>query len=144
VREKAGEGGLTIIDAPPGTSCPVLAAVRGSDLVLLVTEPTPFGLNDLELAVAAVRELRLPVGLVINRADVGDRRVHDYAARENLPIFLEIPFNRRVAEAYARGELLVEKMPEWHRLMMTLFRRIQKELKWISPGGRMPKSEKDS
>ena len=109
VREEAGEGGLTIIDAPPGTSCPVLAAVRGSDLVLLVTEPTPFGLNDLELAVAAVRELRLPVGLVINRADVGDRRVHDYAARENLPILLEIPFDREVAKTYARGELLVEK-----------------------------------
>lgn len=141
VREEAGEGGLTIIDAAPGTSCPMLAAVRGSDLVLLVTEPTPFGLNDLELAVAAARELRLPVGLVINRADVGDRRVHDYAARENLPIFLEIPFDREVAKTYARGELLVEKMPEWRRLMIALFRQIQKELKGKSPERSMPKSE---
>ncbi len=141
VRSEAGNGGLTIIDAPPGASCPVLAAVRGSDLVLLVTEPTPFGLNDLELAVAAVRELRLPVGLVINRADMGDRRVHDYAAWENLPILLEIPFDRRVAEAYARGELLVEKIPEWRRLMIALFRRIQKELKVKSPEKIMCQSE---
>ena len=105
VKEEARKGVLTIIDAPPGTSCPVLAAVWGSDLVLLVTEPTAFGLNDLELAVAAMRVMQLPLGLVINRADVGDRRVHDYAAREKLPIFLEIPFDRQVAETYARGEL---------------------------------------
>jgi MinD superfamily P-loop ATPase len=136
VREEAGEGGLTIIDAPPGTSCPVLAAVRGSDLVLLVTEPTPFGLNDLELAVAAARELRLPVGLVINRADVGDRRVHDYAARENLPIFLEIPFDREVAKTYARGELLVEKFPAWRSMMLALYAMIQEEVL----GGRMTKA----
>jgi MinD superfamily P-loop ATPase len=128
VREEGGNGALTIIDAPPGTSCPVLAAVWGSDLVLLVTEPTPFGLNDLELAVAAAREMELPLGLVINRADVGDRRVHDYAARENLPIFLEIPFDRQVAEIYARGGLLVEKIPEWRGLMLSLFERIQAEL----------------
>ncbi|MCX5887834.1 MAG: ATP-binding protein [Deltaproteobacteria bacterium] len=128
VRQEAGEGGLTIIDAPPGTSCPVLAAVLGSDMVILVTEPTAFGLNDLKLAVAAVRELRLPLGLVINRSDVGDRRVHDYAARENLPIFLEIPFDREVAEVYARGGLLVEELPEWRRMMRSLWERIQEEL----------------
>jgi MinD superfamily P-loop ATPase len=133
VKEEAENGTPTIIDAPPGTSCPVLAAVWGSDLVLLVTEPTPFGLNDLELAVAAVREMELPLGLVINRADVGDRRVHNYAAREKIPIFLEIPFDREVAETYARGELLVEKMPEWRGLMLSLFERIQAEL----AGGRI-------
>jgi MinD superfamily P-loop ATPase len=136
VREEARNGGLTIVDAPPGTSCPVLAAVRGSDLVLLVTEATPFGLNDLELAVAAVRELRLPMGLVINRADVGDRRVHDYAGRENLPILLEIPFDREVAETYARGELLVEKFPVWRSMMLALYAMIQEEVL----GGRMTKA----
>lgn len=136
VREEAWGGGLTIIDAPPGTSCPVLATVQGSDLVLLVTEPTPFGLNDLELAVAAVRELRLPVGLVINRADVGDRRVHDYAARENLPILLEIPFDRGVAKTYAQGELLVEKFPAWRSMMLALYAMIQEEVL----GGRMTKA----
>jgi MinD superfamily P-loop ATPase len=127
VRQESADGALTIIDAPPGTSCPVVTALWGSDLVILVTEPTPFGLNDLELAVGAGREMRLPMGLVINRADMGDRRVHDFAAREDLPILLEIPFDRHVAEAYARGELLVESLPEWRGMMQALFARIQEE-----------------
>lgn len=128
VKQEAGDGGLTIIDSPPGTSCPVVATLWGSDFVVLVTEPTPFGLNDLELAVGAVRELGLPMGLVINRADLGDRRVHDYAARENLPILLEIPFDKQVAEVYAQGGLLVEKIPAWRDLMLHLFAGIQKQL----------------
>jgi MinD superfamily P-loop ATPase len=131
VRQESPDGALTIIDAPPGTSCPVVTALWGSDLVILVTEPTPFGLNDLELAVDACREMHLPMGLVINRADIGDRRVHDFAARENLPILLEIPFDRNVAETYARGGLLVERLPEWRGMMQALFARIQEE---FSPG----------
>jgi MinD superfamily P-loop ATPase len=90
-----------------------------------VTEPTPFGLNDLELAVGAGRAMHLPMGLVINRADMGDRRVHEVAARENLPILLEIPFDKQVAETYARGDILVENLPEWRDLMLTLFARMQ-------------------
>jgi MinD superfamily P-loop ATPase len=127
VRQEAPDGALTIIDAPPGTSCPVVTALWGSDLVILVTEPTPFGLNDLELAVGAGRQMGLPMGLVINRADLGDRRVHEFASREKLPILLEIPFDRQVAETYARGELLVESLPEWREMMQALFARIQEE-----------------
>jgi MinD superfamily P-loop ATPase len=127
VKQEVVDGGLTIIDAPPGTSCPVVAALWGSDVVIMVTEPTPFGLNDLELAVGAGRAMHLPMGLVINRADLGDRRVHEFAARENLPILLEIPFDKQVAETYARGELLVESLPAWRSLMLTLFARIQEE-----------------
>jgi MinD superfamily P-loop ATPase len=126
VKAEAEPNGLTIIDAPPGTSCPVVAALWGSDAVLLVTEPTPFGLHDLELAVGAVRELQLPMGLVINRADLGDRRVHDYAAWENIPILLEIPFDRQAAGAYARGRLLVEELPAWRDLMLGLFNNLEK------------------
>jgi MinD superfamily P-loop ATPase len=126
VKAEAEPNGLIIIDAPPGTSCPVVATLWGSDAVLLVTEPTPFGLHDLELAVGAVRELQLPMGLVINRADLGDRRVHDYAARENIPILLEIPFDREVAKIYAQGGLLVEKLPQWRGLMKTLFTNLNK------------------
>jgi MinD superfamily P-loop ATPase len=125
VRREAPQNGLTIIDAPPGTSCPVVAALWEADFVILVTEPTPFGLNDLELAVGVTRHLNLPSGLVINRADLGDRRVHEYAARENLPILLEIPFDRKVAVAYARGQLLVEALPEWRQQMRHLFKNIQ-------------------
>ena len=98
----------------------------GSDFVLLVTEPTPFGLNDLELAVGVTRELDLPCGLVINRADLGDRRVHDYAARENLPILLEIPFDREAAAAYAQGWLLTEALPSWRAMMLELFDKINR------------------
>jgi len=127
VRQEATDDGLTIIDAPPGTSCPVVTALWGSDLVIMVTEPTPFGLNDLELAVGAGRAMNIPMGLVINRADMGDRRVHDFAARENLPILLEIPFDRNVAETYAWGKLLVEALPEWRGMMRALFARIQEE-----------------
>lgn len=107
VRAEGEPDRITIIDAPPGTSCPVIAAMKGADFVLLVTEPTPFGLNDLELAAGAVDVLGIPAGLVINRADIGDDRVKDYAASVGLPILLELPFDRRVAEAYSQGELLV-------------------------------------
>lgn len=128
VKQEAAPDGLTIIDAPPGTSCPVVTALWGADFVLLVTEPTPFGLNDLELAVGATRELHLPVGLVINRADLGDRRVHTYADREKLPILLEIPFDREVAAAYAQGQLLVEALPQWRQWMLDLSARLQENL----------------
>lgn len=98
---------LVILDCPPGTSCPVVESVRDADLVLLVTEPTPFGLCDLGLAVEMVRALRLPFAVVVNRAGVGDREVWDYCQRQRIPILAEIPDDRAVAEAYSRGELPV-------------------------------------
>jgi len=119
---------LNIIDAAPGTSCPVVTTLWGSDAVILVTEPTPFGLNDLELAVGVTRELNIPCGLVINRTDMGDRRVHEYAARENLPILLEIPFDREAAEVYARGSLLVEELQRWRHLMEELLTKLSQDL----------------
>ena len=117
---------LTIIDAPPGSSCPVIASIRGSDFVLLVTEPTPFGLHDLKLAVGAARTLNLPLGLVINRCDLGDGRINAYAQEMNLPIVMEIPFDRRIAEAYSRGEMLVDVMPEWKEKFLNLYDQIKK------------------
>ena len=116
---------LTIIDAPPGTSCPVIASMKGADFVLLVTEPTPFGLHDLKLAVGAVRILGIPCGLVINQSDIGDERVKKYAEEEDLPILMEIPFDRRIAEAYSRGEMLVEVMPEWEQEFKRLYNQIE-------------------
>ena len=125
VREYERPDGLTIIDAPPGTSCPVIAAMNGADFVLLVTEPTPFGLHDLKLAVGAVRVLGIPCGLVINRAGLGDDRVNAYAREEGVPVLMEIPFDRNIAKAYSRGELLVEVMPEWKERFVELHRRIE-------------------
>ena len=91
----------------------------------MVTEPTPFGLHDLKLAVEAVRLLGIPCGLVINRADIGDNKVFDYAERENLPILLTIPFDRRIAEAYSQGRNIVEVFPEWRERFVALFRDIE-------------------
>jgi MinD superfamily P-loop ATPase len=120
VRQASSPDGMVIIDAPPGTSCPVITSLRGVDFVCLVTEPTPVGGNDLKLAVGAVRKLKLPMGIVINRADVGDGRIIEYAEREGIPVLLEIPFERSTAEAYARGDVLVEALPHWKDRMLLL------------------------
>ena len=124
VKKKVPVDGIAIVDASPGTSCPVIEAVKGADFVLLVTEPTPFGLNDLELAVGMVRELGLPMGVLINRSDVGDARVNEYCERENIELLLEIPDNRKVAEAYSRGEMAVDAVPEWEQWFEGVFRRL--------------------
>jgi len=128
VRQASSPNGMVIIDAPPGTSCPVIASLRGADYVCLVTEPTPFGLNDLELAVGAVRKLKIPMGIVINRADVGDGRILEYARRESIPALLEIPFERSTAETYARGEILVEAQPIWKERMLLLHDAIRRRV----------------
>lgn len=115
IRAVKGSGNqviLTIIDCPPGTSCPMIAAVRDADFVLLVTEPTPFGLHDLTLAVETVSELGIPFGVIVNRSDAGDSRVFDYCTQENIPVLLKIPENRGVAEAYSRGESILSVMPD--------------------------------
>lgn len=124
VKKKIPQVDVAIVDVPPGTSCPVIEAVKGADFVILVTEPTPFGLNDLELAVAMVRELGLPLGVLINRSDVGDARVNEYCERENIELLLEIPDDRRVAEAYSRGEMAVGAVPEWGKWFLDVFRRV--------------------
>ena len=118
-------GTTVILDAPPGTSCPVIAALRGSDFVLLVTEPTPFGLHDLRLAVDMVRELAIPFGVVVNRMGVGDDRVHQFCRVQEIPILLELPDDRRIAEAYSRGELVVDALPEYSSHFATLLWNIK-------------------
>jgi MinD superfamily P-loop ATPase len=114
-----------ILDASPGTACPVVESMRGADFVLMVTEPTPFGLHDLRLAVEVARdELGLPVGVVINRDGVGDQGVHDYCAAESIPILMRIPLDRRIAEAYSDGGTLVEALPEYREQFQNLYAAI--------------------
>jgi MinD superfamily P-loop ATPase len=120
VKEAAPEVALTLLDCPPGTSCPAIEAVRGCDLLLLVTEPTPFGLYDLKLAVEMARALGLGFGVVINRADVGDREVWGYCQQQRVAILAEIPDDRAVAEAYSRGELAVETVPRFRERLARL------------------------
>ena len=128
VRDHEIPGKVTIIDAPPGTSCPVIASMKDTDFVLLVTEPTPFGLHDLKLAVGAVDMLDIPRGLVINRSDLGDDQVKEYARALNLPILMEIPFDRQIAEAYSRGDMIVDVMPKWKTKFLELYEKIKAQL----------------
>ncbi len=125
VRARADGASLVLVDAPPGTSCPVMAAVRGADVALLVTEPTPFGLHDLELAVEALGRLGLPLGVVVNRAGSGDHRVHELCAAKGVPVLLEIPHDRRIAEAYSRGEVPVATLPELRPGFELLWQRLR-------------------
>jgi MinD superfamily P-loop ATPase len=122
-RVKRVENGsdLVIFDSPPGTSCPAIAAVRDSDFVILVTEPTPFGLNDLNLAVDVVRRLKIPFGVVINRADAGDDRVHRYCDEEHIPVLMEIPDDMRIAKAYSEGVIAISALPEAHEQFYRLY-----------------------
>lgn len=128
VRSAAPRVDWQIIDAPPGTSCPVVAAVRDCDLVLLVTEPTPFGLHDLKLAVAAMGELGLRFGVVLNRSDAGDDRVDVYCEQRGIPVLLRIPQDRRVAEAYSRGHLMVEAVASMREVMEGLWESLETRL----------------
>jgi MinD superfamily P-loop ATPase len=124
LRERIPDDGLTVLDAPPGTACSVVETLRGADRVILVTEPTPFGLNDLKLAVATARALKSPVGVVINRCDIGDGRVTEYCLREGIEILSEIPNSRSVAEAYAAGILPSEAVPKYRETMTRLSERV--------------------
>jgi MinD superfamily P-loop ATPase len=111
VKAHRAGGGLTILDAPPGRSCAVVETLRGADAVVLVTEPTPFGLNDLAQALAVARELRLPCGVVVNRVGIGDERVQVYCRENAVPVLAELPDDRRIAEAGSRGRPLVDALP---------------------------------
>jgi MinD superfamily P-loop ATPase len=125
VKERASNRGTVILDVPPGTSCPVVEAVKGSDFCLLVTEPTPFGLNDLTLAVEMVKELGIPCGVVLNRAGVGDHGVQEYCRKENIPILLTIPLNTQIARLYSRGIPLIEGMPQWRTSFRELLNKVK-------------------
>lgn len=125
VKSLANNDHLVIIDASPGTSCPVVEAIKDSDFCLLVTEPTPFGLNDLMLAVEMVREIGIPCGVVLNRAGVGDGKTQDYCARENVPVLMTIPLDTNIASLYSRGVLLVDGMPEYRERFIDLYGKIK-------------------
>jgi MinD superfamily P-loop ATPase len=124
VKGEFGQEDLAILDCPPGTSCPVIESVRGCDLVLLVTEPTPFGLNDLSLAVETMETLRLPLAVVVNRAGSGDENTHRFCSEKGISIWAEIPDDRCVAEAYSRGALPYEAVPEFRKAIDALLTRI--------------------
>ncbi|NWF96447.1 MAG: P-loop NTPase [Candidatus Thorarchaeota archaeon] len=126
---------LNILDAPPGTACPVIETMRESDFILLVAEPTPFGLHDLSLALDVVEQLGIPRGVVLNRAGLGDDSVHELCISRDVPVLLEIPFDRRIAELYSRGVPFVTVMPEWAPRFRRMFEHVQEMTKGVQPSG---------
>ncbi len=129
VKRHIRQDSLAIIDVPPGTSCPVVEAVKGVDFVLLVTEPTPFGLNDLKIAVGLVREMNLPFAVIINRYGIGDDEVEKYCKTENIEIALKLPDDRRIAEAYSVGKMIVDVLPEYKKDFSGLYESVSQRLK---------------
>ncbi len=131
VKKYANPNGITIIDASPGTSCPVIETIQNSDYLLLVTEPTPFGFHDLSMAIDVVRPLGIPFGVIVNKAGLGG---FDYKIRckeLDAPIVMEIPFDKRIAELYSRGAPFVEELPEWRERFQDLLARIKREVEVI-------------
>lgn len=125
LKDRIDGTGDVILDSPPGTSCPVIETVEGADVCVLVTEPTPFGLHDLKLAVGVVRSMGVPFGVIINRDGVGDGRVEEYCAGEGIPLLLKIPQDRDIAGLYSQGKPFVTSMPEWADRFRTLWREME-------------------
>jgi len=121
VKRQIDKNRNVILDSPPGTSCPVIETVKGSDFCILVTEPTPFGLHDLKITVQVLENMKIPFGVVINRAGIGDKKVYEYCREKNISILLEIPFQRKIAELYSKGIPFSLEMPEWKEKFEALF-----------------------
>ncbi|NWF75634.1 MAG: P-loop NTPase [Nitrospirae bacterium] len=128
VKEYIDVSKTVIIDAPPGTSCPVIASIKGSDYCILVTEPTPFGLNDLILAVEVVKKMSIPFGVVLNRSDIGDQKVDIFCKENSIPVLMRIPFDRDIAFLYSEGIPLVKKKKEYIQNFQQVFNHIENEL----------------
>ncbi|MCM8777820.1 MAG: ATP-binding protein [Candidatus Omnitrophica bacterium] len=129
VKKKIKKGKINIVDASPGTSCPVVQAVNNSDFCILVTEPTPFGLNDLTLAVEMTKKMNVPAGVIINRANIGNSKVKEYCIKEKIPILLTIPFRKEIAVAYSKGIPLVEIYPEYVQIFRDTYSGIKDMIK---------------
>lgn len=128
VKEHTDEEKTVILDSAPGSACPLVETVHGVDFCLLVTEPTPFGLHDLQVAVDVVQVLGIPSGVVVNFAGIGDMGVYDFCEKQGIPIMMEIPFDRWIAELYSEGIPFVEAMPDWRQKFLALLARIEEEV----------------
>jgi MinD superfamily P-loop ATPase len=125
VKEKINPSKVAILDAPPGASCPVIHTIMGSDFIILVTEPTPFGLHDLKIAVKALLPLDIPFGVILNRSDVGDGEVQKFCDESGIPLLAEIPHSRKIAEGYAKGNLLIVEEPAYIQTFVNIFAKIR-------------------
>ena len=129
VKSRIEPNSVAILDAPFGTSCPMVTAVRGSDFCILVTEPTPFGMNDLHLAIDTVKKLGIPYGVVVNRAEADDLKTRDYFKSNQIPLLLKIPLDRKIAELYSIGTPFIGPMPEYREKFRALFKTISETVR---------------
>ncbi|EKD30639.1 MAG: cobyrinic acid ac-diamide synthase [uncultured bacterium] len=125
--KEAGDNGIILMDSPPGTSCPFIQTVSVADFVILVTEPTPFGLSDLKQSVETLKTMNKSCGVIINRADLGDNEVYSYIKHEGIPLLMEIPFDKEIASHYSKGEIVANFIPEWKSLFENMFNSIYKK-----------------
>ncbi|MBU4255948.1 MAG: ATP-binding protein [Candidatus Thermoplasmatota archaeon] len=128
VKKEINKNKTVIIDASPGVACPVIETVYGSDYCVLVTEPTPFGLYDLKLAVGVLRKMNIPFGVVINRDGIGDKKVEKYCEKEKIRIMMKIPISRDIASLYSKGIPFVNEMPGWKEKFIDLLEEIKNEI----------------
>ncbi len=126
VKRQIKRGKTVILDSPPGTSCPVIETVKESDFCILVTEPTPFGLHDLKITVEVLKDMKIPFGIIVNRAGLGDEKVYEFCKKGNMPVLLEVPYQRKIAELYSRGIPYSLKMPEWQEKFQEAFEKIRR------------------
>jgi MinD superfamily P-loop ATPase len=122
--KEAGNKGIILLDSPPGTSCPFIQTVVVADYVILVTEPTPFGLSDLKQSVETLKTMSKTCGVIINRAGLGDNTIYDYLKLEKIPLLMEIPFDKDIASYYSKGELFVKYKKEWKHRFISMFNSI--------------------
>jgi len=125
VKRHINKDKTVILDSSPGASCPVIETINGSDFCILVTEPTPFGLHDLKIAVQVLKKMAVAFGIVVNRANMGDKKVYEYCEEQDIPILLEVPFERKIAELYSKGIPFCLEMPEWKEKFQMLFNKIK-------------------
>jgi len=129
LKNKVDKNKNVIIDAPPGTSCPVITSISNSDFCILVTEPTPFGFHDLKLAVDVVKHLKIPFGIIINRDNIGDKKVESYCKKNKIPILMKIPHSGEIAHLYSKGIPFVNEIKKWQEDFLKLFEKISEMVK---------------
>jgi len=134
-KRRISPGMITVVDAPPGTSCPMQETIEASDFCILVTEPTPFGLSDLRAAADTCDALAVPCGVIVNRDGPTDPGIAEYCRERRIPLLLRIPQSRRVAEAYSRGETLTAALPEWKQAFLDTYDEVVRMMRPHQVGG---------
>jgi len=129
IKQINGQAEIAILDSPPGTSCPFIQTVSASDYVILVTEPTPFGLSDLKQSIDTLIKIGIPYGVIINRAGIGNFAVYDWLKENNIPLLMEIPFDEEIAHIYSEGRILTEDNVNYRNQFLNLIKKINHIIK---------------